>query len=628
MLQLNFKIEIKKKQEILFLCTNISTMNIKKSILGIVLLLSITMAAKSQVKIGFEVSFKEPQAHYAEVEMNIAGIATKTYVDVKMPVWTPGSYLVREFAKSVEGFGATANGKTVKVEKVSKNTWRVFNAKANAVKINYRVYAFEISVRTAFIDASHAFLSSASIFMYPAGMIKTPSTVKIVPFGNWDKVSTGLEPVAGQKFTYTASDFDILFDSPIEVGTQDVFEFNAAGVRHEVAMYGGGNYDKERLKVDMVKIVEQATAIYGENPNKHYTFIVHNYAQGGGGLEHLNSTVLGASRNQYSSPAGYNGFLGLVAHEYHHLWNVKRLRPIALGPFDYDNENYTTNLWVAEGFTSYYENKFMLRAGFANPQGYVGSLLGAIGTVMNTPGSKINSAAESSFNAWINPAYRPSENARNTFISYYTKGEVVGTLMDLEIINATKGAKSLDDVMKAMYLQCKTLKRGYTDAEFKAMVEKISGMNFTNFWAKYVTGTADVEYAKYFGYAGIEVSNENEGKSVPYFGAATARSFGGGSGKVIIGSVTRGSGAWNGGVNVNDEIVSIDDVPAEMSLERMTVITSKKVGDVVKVSIIRDGLKKDLNATLTANDAVRFKSEIKEDATPLQLTVRKKWMGI
>lgn len=596
----------------------------KKSIFGLVILLSITMAAKSQVKINFEVSFKEPQAHYAEVEMNMSGIATKGYVDLKMPVWTPGSYLVREFAKSVESFGASANGKAIKVEKVSKNTWRVFNAKANAIKVNYRVYAFEISVRTAFIDASHAFLSSANIFMYPAGMIKTPSTVKIVPFGNWDKVSTGLEPVAGQKFTYTAADFDILFDSPIEVGNQDVFEFNAAGVRHEVAMYGGGNYDKERLKVDMAKIVEQATAVYGENPNKHYTFIVHNYMQGGGGLEHLNSTVLGASRNGYGTPRGYNGFLGLVAHEYHHLWNVKRLRPIALGPFDYDNENYTTNLWVAEGFTSYYENKFMLRAGFVQPDGFVSGLAGAVGTVMNTPGAKIMSASASSFDAWINGAYRPNENSRNTFISYYSKGEVIGLLMDLEIANATKGAKSLDDVMKAMYLQCKLLKRGYTDAEFKAMVEKISGMNFTNFWAKYVNGTDEIEFAKYFGYAGIDIVNENEGKSIPYFGATTSRA----TGKVIVTGVARGSGAWNGGVNVNDEIVAIDDVPAEALVERMTQIANKKVGETVKVSIVRDGLKQDLTVTLTANDAVRFKTTLKEDATPLQLAVRKKWMGM
>lgn len=587
-------------------------------------MLTISMTAKSQVKINFEISFIEPQAHYAEVEMNMAGIAAKSYVDVKMPVWTPGSYLVREYAKSVEGFGATVAGKSVKTEKVDKNTWRVYNNKAAAVKINYRVYAFEISVRTAFIDASHAFLSSASIFMYPAGMLKTPSTVKIIPFHTWSKVSTGLEPVAGQAFTYHAADFDILFDSPIEVGNQDVFEFNASGVRHEVAMVGGGTYDKEKLKVDMAKIVEQGTAIYGENPNKHYTFIVHNYAQGGGGLEHLNSTVLGASRNGYSNPRGYNGFLGLVAHEYHHLWNVKRLRPIALGPFDYDKENYTTNLWISEGFTSYYQNKLMIRAGHIDKEAFVTGYAGAIGTVMNTPGAKINSAAASSFDAWINGAYRPNENSSNTFISYYTKGQVVGILMDLEIANATNGAKSLDDVMKAMYLQCKTLKRGYTDAEFKAMTEKISGISFTNFWAKYVTGTTPIEYAKYLGYAGINIVNENEGLSIPYFGATVGRV----PGKIVIGGVARGSGAWNAGINVNDEILTIDGAPAEASIERMTQITGKKVGDVVKVTLLRDGLNKEINVTLTANDAVKFKTTINEQASAKQLAVRKRWMGV
>jgi predicted metalloprotease with PDZ domain len=609
---------------------------LRKSILGVVFLLTITMVAKSQVKIGFEVSFKEPQAHYAEVQMDISGIATKGYIDVKMPVWTPGSYLVREFAKSVEGFVATSGGKAIKVEKVTKNTWRIFNAKANAVKVNYRVYAFEISVRTAFIDATHAFLSSANLFMYPAGMIKTPSTVKIIPYPGWNQVSTGLEPVAGKQFTYTASDFDILFDSPIEVGTQDVFEFNAAGVRHEVAMYGGGNYDKERLKVDMAKIVEQATAVYGENPNKHYTFIVHNYAQGGGGLEHLNSTVLGASRNAYGSERGYKGFLGLVAHEYHHLWNVKRLRPIALGPFDYDNENYTTNLWIAEGFTSYYENKFMYRAGFNNEEALVTGLAGALGTVVNTQGAKIMSAAASSFDAWINGAYRPNENSKNTFVSYYSKGEVVGLLMDLEIANATKGTRSLDDVMKAMYLQCKTLKRGYTDAEFKAMVEKISGMNFTNFWNKYVTGVDEIEYAKYFSYAGIEVTTENATPNKPVLGAALAANKT--NTGMMISAVVRNSAAWVDGLNVNDEVLSVDGtsiadimkdvrITPTLSFDNLSVITSKNIGDKVVIKVKRDGMEKDITATLKANPNVRLRAKINENATPAQLAVRKKWMA-
>ncbi len=592
------------------------------------------MAAKAQVKIAFEVSFKEPQAHYAEVQMNISGLA-KDYVDVKMPVWTPGSYLVREFEKSVEEFKATAGGKQVKVEKVRKNTWRIFSAKAANIKINYRVYAFEISVRTPFIDDSHAFLSPTGIFMHPDGMIKSPSTVKIIPFNSWSKVSTGLEPVAGEQFTYKASDFDILYDSPIEVGNQDVFEFMAAGVRHEVAMYGGGNYDKEKLKVDMAKIVEEITAVYGENPNKHYTFIVHNFLRGGGGLEHLNSTTLGATRNAYNTEAGYKGFLALVAHEYHHLWNVKRLRPVALGPFDYDNENYTTNLWVAEGFTSYYENKYMHRAGFNDDATFINDLAGAIGTVTNTPGAKYQSAASSSYDAWI-IGYRPNENSKNNSISYYSKGEVIGILMDLEIINATKGAKSLDDVMKAMYLQCKTLKRGYTDAEFKAMVEKISGISFTNFWAKYVNGVDDAEYVKYFGYAGIDVATENATPGKPVSGASGQLTN---NGTISVSSITRNSAAWIAGLNVNDEIISLDDVTVSdalatirlrspmLSLETLPVVSKKNIGDVLKLKIKRDGVEKEISLTLKENPNVRLKATINSNATATQKAVFKKWTG-
>lgn len=587
-----------------------------------VILLSLGLTANSQVKIGFEVSFTEPQAHYAEVEMNISGI-NKDYVDVKMPVWAPGSYLIREFSKNVEGFKASAAGKPVKFEKVRKNIWRIYGAKANQLKINYRVYAFEVSVRTSFVDASHAFLSSTGIFMYPDGHLKSPSTVKIVPYQGWSKVSTGLEPVAGQEFTYTAKDFDILFDSPIEVGNQDVFEFTASGVKHEVAMYGGGNYDKERLKVDMAKVVEQGTAIYGENPNKHYTFIVHNYERGGGGLEHLNSTVLGASRNQYNNERGYNGFLDLVAHEYYHLWNVKRLRPVALGPFDYDNEVYTTNLWIAEGFTAYYENKLTLRAGFNDQNTFVNKLAGAVAAVENTPGSRVQSAAMASYDAWIKQ-YRPDENSSNSSISYYSKGEVIGLLMDLAIANATKGAKSLDDVMKAMYLQCKTQGRGYTDAEFKAMVEKVSGISFTDFWNKYVTGTEPVDYATYFAYAGVTVKNENEGKSIPYLGVASRKV----EGRMFITAVSRNSAAWTAGLNVNDELISINGVPVEAAIERMPELTSKKVGEVVNIKVGRDGKLVDFAVTLKASPSIKLVAQIDENATPAQKAVLKRWTGI
>ncbi|RZK73177.1 MAG: M61 family peptidase, partial [Pedobacter sp.] len=491
---------------------------------------------------------------------------------------------------------------------------------ASNIKVKYRVYAFEISVRTSFIDESHAFLSSTGVFMYPDGELKSPSTVKIVPFNTWNKVSTGLEPVAGQPFTYTAEDFDILFDSPIEVGNQDVFEFNAAGVKHEVAMYGGGNYDKEKLKVDMAKVVEAATAIYGENPNKHYTFIVHNYAVGGGGLEHLNSTVLGASRNGYAAEKTYKGFLELVAHEYYHLWNVKRLRPIALGPFDYDNENYTTNLWVAEGFTSYYENKIMVRAGFRTPLEIAQTLATGTGNVLNIPGAKVQSAAEASFDAWIK-SYRPNENSNNTSISYYVKGEIIGLIMDLEIANTTNGTKSLDDVMSAMYNQYyKKLGRGYTDAEFKTMVEKISGKDFTEFWEKYVNGTGPIDYAKYFAYAGVTVKDENAGKSIPYLGVASKKV----EGRIMVTAVSRNSAAWEGGLNVNDEILSINGVPVEAAIELMPVVTTKNVGDALTVRFGRDGFLRELKLTLKANPNVKLVAALDSTASTAQLKVREK----
>ncbi|MES2458069.1 MAG: PDZ domain-containing protein [Bacteroidota bacterium] len=580
-----------------------------------------SITGKSQVKIGFEVSFTEPQAHYAEVEMNISGLSND-FVDVKMPAWTPGSYLIREFAKNVEGFRASNAGKALRFEKVKKNTWRVYNGKAKSLKINYRVYAFEVSVRTAFIDDSHAFLSSASIFMYPDGMLNKPSTIKIKPFTGWQKVSTGLEPVSGSAFTYTAPNFDILYDSPLEVGNQDVFEFTASGVKHEVAMYGGGNYDKERLKVDMAKLVEQGTAIYGENPNKHYTFIVHNFLKGGGGLEHLNSTVLGATRDDYTDEKKYKGFLELVAHEYYHLWNVKRLRPIALGPFDYENENYTTNLWVAEGFTAYYENKLMHRAGFHSQQETLDKLAEALSAVINTPGAKVQSAAEASYDAWIK-YYRPDENRNNSSVSYYSKGEIIGLLLDLEIANASKGTKSLDDVMKAMYTEYyKKKQRGYTDAEFKKMAEQISGISLTSFWKKYITGTEPIEYQKYFSYAGLQAKDLNEGIKIPYHGLAVKKV----EGSILVTAVSRGSAAWTGGLNVNDEIVNVDGVPVELSIDKMPVFTAKRVGDDLSVMVKRDGLLKNIVIKLKANPNVKLGVTVDPDASAGEKAVLSVWL--
>lgn len=576
--------------------------------------------ASGALKISYVISFPEAQAHYADVEMDISGLQ-QTSLDLKMPVWTPGSYLVREYAKNVESFIATANGKLVNAPKVAKNCWRIQTAGHPAVTVKYRVYCFEISVRTSFVDADHGFLSPAGIFMYPYKMLHHPSTIHIVPYKGWAKVSTSLDEINSDPFTRHAPNYDILYDSPIEVGNQDVFGFDATGVKYEVAMCGGGNYDKERLKKDMAKIVEQETAVFGENPNKYYVFIVHNYARGGGGLEHLSSTVLGASRDNYSNDQGYHSFLSLVAHEHFHLWNVKRLRPVALGPFDYDNENYTTDLWIAEGFTAYYQNLILRHAGLYPPSDYLNAMSGTISVVENQPGAKIQPLAEASFDAWIK-SYRPNENSINTGVSYYDKGALAAMLLDLEIINDTKGVRSLDDVMKYMYdTYYKIKKRGYTDAEFKQGLEKFAGRSLDEFYKSYIYGLTPLNYNKYLGYAGYKLTDELAANNDPTLGVTIINN----NGRKIVTAVLRGSAGWIDGINVNDEITAIDGSPVT---DIPAMLNGKKPGDKITVSVIRDGLPVTLPVTLLKNNRVKYKIEELPSPTAQQLVVRKKWLNL
>ncbi|MDB5133926.1 MAG: family metallopeptidase [Mucilaginibacter sp.] len=579
-----------------------------------------TSKAAGHTQISYTVTFSEAQAHYADIEMDITGLK-QNILDLKLPVWTPGSYLVREFAKNVESFGAEGNGKPLDAKKTRKNIWRMHTENISSVKIKYRVYAFELSVRTSYVDVSHGFLSSSGVFMYPDGMLMHPSTIHIVPYKDWTKVSTSLEMVNGDPFTLHSPNYDILFDSPIEVGNQDVFGFDAAGVKYAVAMCGGGNYDKERLKKDMPVIVEQETAIYGENPNKHYVFIVHNSSKGGGGLEHLSSTVLGVSRDNYGTEKGYQGFLSLVAHEHFHLWNVKRLRPIALGPFDYDNENYTTDLWIAEGFTAYYQDIIIRRTNLYPLDNYLGVLAADINYVANQPGNKIQSLADASYDAWIK-YYRPNENSINTNISYYNKGSIMAMMFDLEIISDTNGKYSLDDVMRYMYnTYYKTKKRGYTDTEFKQGLEKFSGKNLDDFYKKYIYGLADIDYDKYLGYAGYHLTDELAGTNEPNLGVITTTA----GGKITVSNVLRSTTAWIDGINVNDEITAID---GNKVMDMASILTGKKPGDKITVSLVRDGLTLSLPVTLLKKTQVKYKIDSLARVTPQQMEVRKKWLKL
>jgi predicted metalloprotease with PDZ domain len=580
------------------------------------LLLSVSGYA---IEVNYKISTPNPHTHYVQVEMEVTNFKGSE-MDVKMPVWAPGSYLVREFAKSVEGFKAHTGSKELEVKKVNKNTWRIYKGKKDKATIKYKVYAFELSVRTSYVDVDHAYFNGTSVFMYVKDELDASGILTIVPYQNWKKVNTGLAKKDGSEWVRSYPNYDILVDSPIEIGNQLTFDFMAAGVKHTVAMFGEGNFDIEKLKKDMARIVETTTDIFGFNPNKEYTFIIHNLTNGSGGLEHLNSTTLQVNRWTYEG-SKYEGFLSLVAHEYFHLWNVKRIRPINLGPFNYDGENYTPLLWIMEGFTSYYDELILQRSGDYSKDTYLRKMAGTATRVENQPGNKVLPVAESSLDAWVK-LYRPNENSYNTTISYYSKGSLVAMILDLEIINSTNAEKSLDDVLIYLYKEYYEKKgRGFTPEEARTAIEHVAGKKLDEIFDRYINGTETIDYAKYFGYAGLNVVDANASKNKASFGVFTKKE----DGKLIVSTVVRNTTAYEGKISVNDEIIAINGMRVTKS-SLSSVFDMFAVGEEIEVLVSRDGLLRTLTMTVKNDPSVRYVLEAEEEMSDAQRKVFEKWL--
>lgn len=617
---------MKKNARLLYLLT-VWTFFVSFRVIAVPVLANEDNPPAPQPAITYVLSMPEPQTHYFEVEMQLKNIASATnakkngYVDIKMPVWTPGSYLIREYAKNVEAFVASVDGKPVRSEKIRKNAWRVSSTDDN-LTIRYRVYANELTVRTSFVDVDHGYVTPASVFMYQDALKNIPHRVVVQPYKAWNVVTTALEPVAGSANTYEAPDYDLLVDSPIEIGNQRTFSFTASGVPHTVAMFGDVDYNETKLAADYKRVCETAATVVGEHPCKHYTFIVHHIPQGGGGLEHLNSTTLETYRNAYATETNYKGFLTLVAHEYFHLWNVKRIRPIALGPFDYDNENYTHMLWLSEGCTSFYEDYILRRAGFHTPETYLNIVANDITGIENQPGVRVQSAAESSWDAWIK-GYRPNENSSNTTISYYSKGSVLGSLLNLAILAGSHGERNMDDLMRLLYTEYyKKLKRGFTDDEFRKAAEQIAGRKLDDFFAIGVNSADPIDYNAYFEPVGLKLTNVAAKTQDGFLGAGITPS----AGKSTVSSVRRGSAAYQDGLNVGDEILAVDSIRVGDDLLRL--ISGRKVGETINVLVNRAGVLRELPITLIQNPLVSYRLEFLPNQTPQQKALFRKWLYI
>ncbi len=560
-------------------------------------------------EISYTVSMSKPTTHLIEVVMKLNWANMPAKAEVKMPVWTPGSYLVREYARHVQDFTASSGSGKLNWRKINKNTWEIDTKGAKSISVIYRVYANELTVRTNELNDEHLFFTPAALLMYPKGQLSSPSTVKVIPYGNW-KVATGLPEVAGEQNTFRAANFDVLYDSPFEVSDFVEKKFTVRGKEHRYVVTGEGNYDLDRMAVDTAKIVEETALIFGELPYDDYLLILN--LRGGGGLEHLNSTALQWNRWGFESEQAYTAFLGLVAHEFFHLYNVKRIRPDALGPFDYENENYTKLLWVAEGTTSYYEHVLMRRAGLKSDRQILSSQASIAEGLYGQPGRFQTSLEEASFDAWIK-YYRRDENAINNQISYYSKGELVNFLLDIMIRSESDGEKSLDDVMRYLYDEFYKKDKNFSPEDFQRISEMMAGSSLEEFFSRYVRGRAEIDYNPILNRFGLEFVAMRPESDEAYHGA-NLRSSGD---SLTVSSVPADTPAWNSGLMVDDEIVALDGY--KISQQFLThYLGSKKAGDNVKLAAFRRGELVMVDLTLGKTPASGFMIRPVSDPTEEQ----------
>lgn len=573
----------------------------------------------AQPEIAYTVSMSKPATHLLEVEMRIRWSQMPASLELKMPVWTPGSYLVREYARHVQDFAAkNATGREVEWQKTNKNTWQIRTSGAKEIVASYRVYANELTVRTNELNDQHAFWNNAALLMFPKDQLKAASTITVRPFGNW-RIATGLPAVSGSANTFRAVNYDVLYDSPFEVSDFNDITFTVQGKPHRIVMSGEGNYDLKKLSVDIAKIVEEGYKIFGDLPYENYTFITN--LRGGGGLEHMNSTALQFDRLGFKQESRYKGFLGLVAHEFFHVWNVKNIRPDVLGPFDYENENYTKLLWFAEGATEYYSNLLLRRAGFVTEREFFSDIATGIKALQERPGRFETSLEEASFDAWIK-YYRQDENAINNQISYYDKGSIVSMMLDLAIRSSSGGKRSLDDVFRTLYNDYFKKGKNYSAEDLQKAAEQAAGKSLEDFFDKYVRGEADIDYNALFGGVGLQLKETGGARGRSYIGATTADD----AGRLMVRSVPANTPAYEQGLNTGDQIVAVDGYRASQTMLQ-NYISERKPGDKIRMTIFRFDKLRDIDFTL-GNDPRREYSIVKkEDATAKEQGLYRSYMN-
>ena len=552
--------------------------------------------------------------HYSIVPKDLAAhlYAVTVTVDVpdpegqcfSLPAWIPGSYMIREFARHIVRIRAVSAGTEVALIKRDKHGWQAALCDG-PLTVQYEVYAWDLSVRAAHLDQTHGFFNGTSVFLQVAGHEHLPHQVDIVNSDDpacvrW-RVATALPRLKARRYgfgSYLAASYDELIDHPVETGDFALATFEAHGVPHDIVITGRvPNLDLPRLCADLKKICETQIALFEPKtklaPMDRYVFMTMAVGDGYGGLEHRASTALLCARadlpikGQAALTDGYRTFLGLCSHEYFHTWNVKRIKPAAFAPYRLDTETYTPLLWLFEGFTSYYDDLILLRAGVIDQSAYFSLLAKTVNSVLRGSGRGKQSVAASSFDAWVK-YYRQDENAPNAIVSYYTKGSLVGLALDLSIRHGTAGKKSLDDVMRALWARygrdfyaAEGGGQGVTEAEVESLFEEVSGLKMKRLIERWVNGTADLPLAKLLEPFGVVLTDDRKDAKAS-LGVRGVKE----GADCRLANVYEGGAAHLAGISANDVLIAIDGL--RVSATNLEALMARyRVGDKVELHVFR-----------------------------------------
>lgn len=576
-------------------------------------------------EITYHVDLTDTSSKKIHVEMHVNGLQNPAEsVILKMPVWTPGYYQFMNYSRSVEVSDVTdQDGNPLQWETLEDGNWKLTPAGATGIVMKYSAPATRSFIATNYIHRERAFISPTALFPHIDGRLDLPSRVEIAMPENWTRVATGLDHIGGAETSLEAPDFDTLYDSPILAGILvELPSFEVRGIPHRFIAYKPGNFDYQTFIDEVEQIVVASSDLIGHIPYKHYTFM--GIGPGRGGLEHLNSTAISFSGDALdTNRAERVRMMNFIAHEYFHHYNVKRIRPIELGPFDYEQGSRTKGLWVAEGLTVYYEYLVMRRAGIASVDETLADLLSHVNSYENKPGKQFQSLVESSYETWEDGPFGRSGDEAYKSISYYEKGPIVGWLMDFAIRNHTNNEKSLDDVMRHLYHDIYLgLDRGFTEDEVRDLLMDAGGPEFSALM-DYVYTTNALDYEKYLGYAGFEVHADEQALPGAYIGwNLNPRAQ---NGVALVTSADFESPAWEAGIRSGAEITRVNgrDVNRE-SLQRL--VSALQPGASLSVT-----WKDAEGATHTAELSASVKTTVSysvsrvANPTPLQEKIYRSW---